>query len=118
VLIVFTVSNIAASSNRLHFIVSLMGENSVPPVTSSATGTATLSLSEDLTELEYHKITFTPTSANFYPGFSKKRHQFTKNYCPFTAKNVSRGVLFSPFCDIMYSWEMVQIFSETLMYHM
>jgi len=54
VLIVFTVSNIAASSNRLHFIVSLMGENSVPPVTSSATGTATLSLSEDLTELTYH----------------------------------------------------------------
>ena len=69
-LILFTFSNMIASSNRLHFTVSLSGENSVPPVTTNATGTATLSLSEDLTELEYH-ITIeglTPTAAHFHNG--------------------------------------------------
>ena len=69
-LILFTFSNMIASSNRIHFTVSLSGENSVPPVTTNATGTATLSLSEDLTELEYH-ITIeglTPTAAHFHNG--------------------------------------------------
>ena len=68
VLILFTVSSVAASSNHIHFIINLMGENSVPPVTTSATGTGTLSLSEDLTTLKYH-ITIeglTPSAAHFH----------------------------------------------------
>ena len=68
VYILFTVSNMTASSNRLNFVLSLSGENSVPPVTSNATGTGTISLSDDRTELEYH-ITIegiTPTAAHFH----------------------------------------------------
>ena len=70
VLMIFKVSTVFAFENRLHFIVSLRGENSVPPVTTDATGTGSLSLSEDRTELDYH-ITIeglTPTGAHFHNG--------------------------------------------------
>ena len=61
-------SNLVASSNRTHFMAEILGEFVIPQVVSSATGTASLSLSEDETELEYH-ITIqglTPTEAHFH----------------------------------------------------
>ena len=70
VLMIFTVSNVFAFENRLHFILSISGDNSVPPVTTSAAGTGSISLSGDGTELDYH-ITIeglTPTAAHFHNG--------------------------------------------------
>jgi len=58
-------SSLVASSNRTHFTAEILGEFVIPLVVTSATGTASLSLSEDETELEYH-ITIeglTPTEA-------------------------------------------------------
>jgi len=67
---ILNVSIAFAFENRLHFLVSLRGENSVPQVTTNATGTGSISLSEDLTELDYH-ITIeglTPIEAHFHNG--------------------------------------------------
>ncbi|MCH8288766.1 MAG: CHRD domain-containing protein [Candidatus Marinimicrobia bacterium] len=61
-------SSLVASSNRTHFTAEILGEFVIPQVVSPATGTASLSLSEDETELEYH-ITIeglTPTEAHFH----------------------------------------------------
>ena len=61
-------SSLVASSNRTHFTAEILGEFVIPQVVTSATGTASLSLSEDETELEYH-ITIeglTPTLAHFH----------------------------------------------------
>ena len=61
-------SILVASSNRTHFTAEILGEYIIPQVFTSATGTASLSLNEDQTELDYH-ITIeglTPTIAHFH----------------------------------------------------
>ena len=64
----FNVSNVFALQGRLDFVISLSGENIIPSVTTDATGTGSLSLNADWTELEYH-ITIegvAPTAAHFH----------------------------------------------------
>jgi len=66
--VLFFAASLDASSSRTHFTAEILGEWVVPPVVSSATGTASLSLNEDQTELDYH-ITIegiTPSAAHFH----------------------------------------------------